>query len=297
MQQTPRYHDSMIVTRFAPSPTGFLHVGHAFAALTAYFHARESGGRFLLRIEDIDLERCRSTFETAIFEDLEWLGIEWEEPVRRQSRHFDDYGTAIARLEKLGLVYPCFCTRKDIEAEIGRATAAPQANEISAAPYPGTCRRLSPEERAHRIAAGTAYALRLDHEKALLSIPPHEFGFEETGRGPSGETGYQHARPESIGDVVLARKGLPASYHLAVVTDDALQGVTLVTRGEDLFPATHIQRLLQAVLHLPAPRYGHHRLVLDKRGRKFSKRDGAVTLRSLRNSGRTPDEIRGLVGL
>ena len=287
----------MIVTRFAPSPTGFLHIGHAYAALIAYRAAAENRGRFLLRMEDIDLGRCRSEFEEAIYEDLRWLGIKWAEPVRRQSRHFDDYAVAIARLEKAELVYPCFCTRKEIEAEIARATDAPQSGELAAAHYPGTCRSFTRAERAQRITAGTPYALRLDHSKALASIALQELGFDELGHGPNGESGYQRARPEFMGDVVLARKDLPASYHLAVVTDDALQGVTLVTRGEDLFTATYIQRLLQALLGLPAPRYAHHRLILDSSGRKFSKRDGAVALRSLRLSGATPGDVHRLAGL
>lgn len=287
----------MIVTRFAPSPTGFLHIGHAYAALAAWEAAGDSGGRFLLRIEDIDLARCRIEFEQAIFEDLSWLGIGWETPVRRQSQHFDDYTAAITRLELKGVVYPCFCTRREIAAEIARATAAPHAEELAGGQYPGTCRSLSETERTERIARGNAYALRLDCGKALASIGGQELSFEELGSGPEGQTGHQLAHPERIGDIVLARKELPTSYHLAVVVDDALQGVTLVTRGQDLFTATYIQRLLQALLGLPAPRYLHHRLILNQDGKKFSKRDGAVTLRSLRNSGASPDDIRRMIGV
>ena len=286
----------MIVTRFAPSPTGFLHIGHAYAALTAW-QAASDGGRFLLRIEDIDLTRCRTEYDRAIVEDLSWLGIGWETPVRRQSQHFDDYTAAIARLELEGLVYPCFCTREEIAAEIARAAAAPHAGEFTGGRYPGTCRSLSVTDRAGRIARGEAYALRLDCGKALASIGGQELSFEELGSGPEGQTGHQRAHPEWIGDIVLARKELPASYHLAVVVDDALQGVTVVTRGQDLFPATHIQRLLQGLLALPEPRYLHHRLILSPDGKKFSKRDGAVTLRSLRNSGASPEDIRRMIGL
>lgn len=288
----------MIVTRFAPSPTGFLHLGHAYAALTAFGAARKAGGRFLLRIEDIDVTRCRPEFERAIMEDLRWLGLDWEEPVRRQSEHFADYAAALKRLEAKGLLYPCFCTRKDIADEIARAGVAPQASELSPEGplYPGTCRALTPSVRARRIAEGTAYALRLDVAKAKALLG-HELTFEEQGSGPKGETGTQIARPELLGDVVLGRKELPASYHLAVVVDDALQGVTLVTRGNDLFPATPIQLLLQALLDFPATAYAHHRLILDAEGRKFSKRDRAATLSSLRQSGAAPADVRAMVGV
>lgn len=283
----------MIVTRFAPSPTGFLHLGHACAALTAF----EAGDRFLLRIEDIDITRCRPEFEKEIYEDLRWLGLVWEEPVRRQSEHFVDYARALRQLESLGLLYPCFCTRKEIAHQIARAGLAPTAAELSPEGplYPGTCRTLTAEMRNQRMARGDAYALRLDVTKARERIGP-ELMFEEGGRGPQGETGPQTARPELLGDVVLARKELPTSYHLAVVVDDALQGISLVTRGEDLFPATHIQRLLQALLDLPVPAYAHHRLILDQAGRKFSKRDRAATLSSLREAGATPHSVRILIG-
>jgi glutamyl-Q tRNA(Asp) synthetase len=286
----------MIVTRFAPSPTGFLHLGHAYAALRAYQAARAGGGRFLLRIEDIDTTRCRPKFQLAILEDLRWLGIAWEEPVRRQSEHFADYAAALAGLEAADLVYPCFCTRKDVAAEIARAGVAPSASESMEGVYPGTCRWLSQDARARRIAEGEAYALRLDMAKAWArhagALP-----FVEHGHGPNGETGTQTARPELCGDIVLARKELPTSYHLAVVVDDALQGVTLVTRGQDLFPATYIQRLLQALLDLPVPDYAHHPLVLDAEGRKFSKRDRGVTLAGLREAGHTAAEVRAMVGM
>lgn len=287
----------MIVTRFAPSPTGFLHIGHAYSALTAWQAAGDNDGKFLLRIEDIDRTRCRAEFEAAIVQDLSWLGIGWDRSVRRQSQHFDDYTRAIQRLELKGLVYPCFCTRQEIAAEIARAAAAPHADESAGERYPGTCRSLSATDRAGRIAEGNAYALRLDCEKALSSIGSEDLRFEELGSGPEGQTGYQRAHPERIGDIVLARKELTTSYHLAVVVDDALQGITLVTRGQDLFPATHIQRLLQALLDLPQPRYLHHRLILNRDGKKFSKRDGAVTLQSLRSAGASPDDIRRMIGM
>ena len=283
----------MIVTRFAPSPTGLLHLGHAYAALIAFDTARHEGGRFLLRIEDIDAARCKPGYERAIEDDLAWLGLEWERPVRRQSEHFTDYARALAMLEAKGVLYPCFCTRKEIADEIARASNAPHGPEGPI--YPGTCRALSSSERETRKARAP-YALRLDVAKAEKAIAT-TLTFEERGQGPSGETGTQTVVPQLFGDVVLARKDMPASYHLAVVVDDALQGVTLVTRGHDLFPATHIQRLLQALLGLPTPAYAHHRLILDALGKKFSKRDAAATLRAFRQAGATPNDIRQMIGL
>ena len=273
-----------VVTRFAPSPTGLLHLGHAHAALFAERRAREADGRFLLRIEDIDRTRCRSTFEAALSEDLAWLGLSWETPVRRQSEHMDDYTRALARLEAGGLVYPCFCTRRAIAAEIAAAAAAPHGPDGPV--YPGTCRALTEAERRARIAAEIPYALRLDVARASRWAGPLAW----TDR----ERGEQAARPEIFGDVVLARKETPASYHLAVTVDDALQGVTLVTRGEDLFAATHVHRLLQALLGLPTPEYHHHRLLAGGDGRRFAKRDKSLTLRALRESGRAPAEVRAL---
>ncbi len=279
-----------VVTRFAPSPTGLLHLGHAFAALFAEKRACEAKGRFLLRIEDIDRTRCRSEFEAALLEDLAWLGLSWETPVRRQSEHMDDYARVLARLEADGLVYPCFCTRRAIAAEIAAAAAAPHLAPLGpdGPVYPGTCRALTETERRVRIAGGIPYALRLDVAEASRRAGPLAW----TDR----ERGEQAARPEIFGDVVLARKDTPTSYHLAVTVDDALQGVTLVTRGEDLFAATHIHRLLQALLGLPTPGYHHHRLLAGRDGRRFAKRDAAATLRSLRESGRTPAEVRALAG-
>jgi glutamyl-Q tRNA(Asp) synthetase len=276
----------MIVTRFAPSPTGYLHLGHAYVAIAAHDAAR--GGRFLLRIEDIDLARARPEYETAILDDLAWLGLRWEEPVLRQSARFDAYGNPLDRLDAQGLLYPCFCTRAEIASEIARASEAPHGPE--GAHYPGTCRGLSAVTRAARIVSGTPYALRLDVVEAVRRAGA--LSFAEEGCGPAGEHGIIVVDPLQFGDIVLARKEMPTSYHLAVVVDDAYQGVTLVTRGNDLFGATHVQRLLQALLDLPTPTYVHHRLVLDAQDRKFSKRDKAVTLRELRAQGETPDSIR-----
>jgi glutamyl-Q tRNA(Asp) synthetase len=279
----------MIVTRFAPSPTGLLHLGHAFAALTA--HA--DGERFLLRVEDIDTARCREEFVVAIFEDLHWLGLAWEEPVLRQSDRTSAYRAALQKLDTSGLLYPCFCTRKEIADEVARAIEAPHGPDGPL--YPGTCRHLSNQDRAKRIAAGTPYALRLDTVRAANLVGA--LSFRESGNGPSGEHGTIAVNPLLFGDIVLTRKDMPAAYHLAVVVDDAYQGVTLVTRGNDLFAATHVQRLLQTLLDLPEPSYAHHRLILDDTGKKFSKRDQAVTLKSLRAAGETPRSIRARLGL
>jgi glutamyl-Q tRNA(Asp) synthetase len=275
---------SAVVTRFAPSPTGFLHLGHAYSALVAWHAAREAGGRFLLRLEDIDRARCRAEFAAAILDDLAWLGLDWDGPVRVQSEHFSDYDAALDRLDVAGAIYPCFCTRAAIAAEIARAGAAPHGDDGPI--YPGTCRNLSTEERLRRIASGESFALRLDVARALARTGPLEW--EEEGHGMIA------AEPAGLGDVVLARKDVPTSYHLAVTVDDALQGVTLVTRGADLFAATHIHRLLQALLELPTPRYRHHRLLTDPSGRRYAKRDKGLTLRALREAGRTPAEVRAM---
>lgn len=277
---------TMIVTRFAPSPTGYLHLGHAFAALFAHDRARRTGGAFRLRLEDIDTTRVKPEFAAAILEDLRWLGLSWDGAVVTQSERVDAYRAALGRLDGEGLLYPCFCTRSEIAAEIARASQAPHGPE--GALYPGTCRHLPVDERARRIAAGAPYALRLDAQRAALRLPPLTFSNE----APGGEVRVIAVEPQLFGDVVLARKETPASYHLAVVIDDAFQGVTLVTRGEDLLAASHVQRVLQALLGLPEPAYAHHRLILDAQGRKFSKRDDAVTLRALRAAGETPSRIR-----
>src|ERR1700732_1713364 len=258
-----------IVTRFAPSPTGYLHLGHVRAALEGWRAARDAGGRFLLRIEDIDHTRCRADYAAAIVEDLSWLGLDWDGPIRRQSEHFDDYREALARLEAAGLLYPCFCTRREIQAEIARAGGAPQG-ELGA-PYPGTCRHLGMGERGARRAEAADYALRLDVSAALARTGPRDF-VEEGIDGPR----RVEADPAVLGDGVLASKEMPTSYHLAVTVDDALQGVTLVTRGADLFAATHIHRLLQALLGLPTPRYRHHPLLTDAAGRRLAQRDRAL---------------------
>ncbi len=273
-----------IVTRFAPSPTGYLHLGHVRSAFEGWEAARRAGGRFLLRLEDIDLGRCRDEYAAAILDDLAWLGLHWDGPVRRQSEHFDDYRRALDRLAALGVVYPCFCTRQEIRAEIARSGGAPQAEALS--PYPGSCRRLSRTERTERQTLGRGYALRLDLGRALALSGPLDW--VEEG---SGEPRQVRADPAPLGDVVLARKDVPASYHLAVSVDDAIQGVTLVTRGEDLVPATHIHRLLQALLDLPAPRYRHHPLLTDETGRRLAKRDQAPTIRAMRGAGMSPAEI------
>jgi glutamyl-Q tRNA(Asp) synthetase len=272
---------SSIVTRFAPSPTGHLHLGHASSALFAFRAVRDGGGRFLLRIEDIDRTRCRPEFESAVKEDLAWLGLTWEEPVRRQSEHFGDYRAALDRLEGMGLLYPCFCTRRQVQAEIAASPAAPHGPDGPL--YPGTCRALAAPERARRIAAGAPYAIRLDAAAAIRRCGALHWHDRRRGR--------QAAAPERLGDVVLARKEVPASYHLAVTVDDALQGVTLVTRGEDLFEATHVHRLLQALLDLPVPEYHHHPLLTGADGKRLAKRDRSATLRELRAAGRTPAEV------
>jgi glutamyl-Q tRNA(Asp) synthetase len=276
--------DAAVVTRFAPSPTGHLHLGHVRSAIEGWRAARDAGGRFLLRLEDIDRNRCRHELAGAILEDLAWLGLDWDGPVRRQSEHFDDYSRALDRLAALGVLYPCFCTRREIQAEIARAGAAPHGED--GPPYPGTCRGLSDAAVAAKRLAGFDYALRLDLARALALTSPLDW-VEEGGDA----AGLRHADPAPLGDVVLARKDTPASYHLAVTVDDATQGVTLVTRGEDLAAATHIHRLLQALLGLPTPRYRHHALLTDATGRRLSKRDGALTVRAMRQNGMSPAEV------
>ena len=278
-----------LTTRFAPSPTGLLHLGHAYAALTGWRRARAVGGRFLLRIEDIDATRCRPAFTQAILDDLGWLGLDWDGPVRVQSRHLAEYRAVLDGLAGRGLVYPCFCTRSAILREVERAASAPHGPD-GAPLYPGTCRRLSADERAARVAAGEAHALRLDMVRALASVPGG-LTFEEEGEG------VLPCDPARFGDAVLARKDAPASYHLCVTHDDAVQGVTLVTRGVDLQPATHLHRLLQALLGWPAPRYAHHALLTDAAGRRLAKRDRAATLRDLRAAGVTPAEARARAGM
>ncbi|MEP3247859.1 MAG: tRNA glutamyl-Q(34) synthetase GluQRS [Sneathiella sp.] len=277
-----------IVTRFAPSPTGYLHMGHAYSASLAFKKAKESGGHFLLRIEDIDTTRCRPDFESAIYEDLAWLGLEWEKPVRRQSEHMEDYAALLERLHERELVYPCFCSRKEIAAEIAASKSAPHGPDGPL--YPGTCRYLSEKEKQARFSASEPYALRLDMARALQLVPAAQLTFNEL------EKGLIQCDPARFGDVVLARKETPTSYHLAVTLDDALQGVNLVVRGQDLFEATYVQRLLQALFDLPTPDYLHHGLVSDVKGKRLAKRDKDATIRAMRENGYSSQEVRKLTG-
>lgn len=280
-----------MITRFAPSPTGHLHLGHAHSALFAFKAARAAGGTLLLRIEDIDPNRCRPEFDAALREDLAWLGLSWPEPVRRQSEHLGDYATALQRLVTLGVTYPCFCSRKDIADEIARAGNAPHlvAHGPEGPLYPGLCRHLSPALAADRVAAGYPHAIRLDVVKASDLTGPLNWVDRGTGR-IAAETGL-------LGDIVLARREVRTSYHLSVTVDDALQGVTLVTRGQDLFHATHVQRLIQTLLGLPEPEYHHHRLLVNGDGERLSKRDGAKSIRSLRAEGQDATAVRFLAGM
>ena len=273
----------MFVTRFAPSPTGHLHRGHAFSALTAHAAARAARGRFLLRIEDIDAGRCRPEFEAAILEDLAWLGVTWEQPVRRQSEHMDDYSAALKRLEVQGVLYRCFRTRRQLADDIAAAPHGPVETFRGA--------RLDPQEEARRLAAGEGYAWRL----SLAAAQSRLGGFDELTFRVAGRGDVQ-ARPERVGDVVLARKDAAVAYHLAAVVDDALQGVTHVIRGEDLAEAPHIHRLLQALLGLPPPIYHQHRLILGPDGKRLAKRDRAESLASLRAGGIAPATLRRELG-
>jgi glutamyl-Q tRNA(Asp) synthetase len=281
----------MFATRFAPSPTGRLHRGHAFSALTAWTAAREAGGRFVLRIEDIDPTRCKPEFEAAIFEDLAWLGLDWETPVRRQSEHLADYAAVVDTLNGRGLVYRCFRTRKEILDAIGDAPHGP-AEAVRPGPHP-------PEDEARLLAEGHPYAWRLSLDRAREALGDaawNALSFIEEGAGPDGEIGLIRARPETAGDVVLARKDAGTAYHLAVTHDDALQGITHVVRGLDLFEATHIQRLVQTLMGWPAPTYRHHRLLTGPDGRRYAKRDQSVTLAELRAYGLTPEALRAELG-
>jgi glutamyl-Q tRNA(Asp) synthetase len=285
------------VFRFAPSPNGYLHLGHAYSALLNFDLARQTGGRLLLRIEDIDATRCKPEFEAAIHQDLAWLGIAWEHPVRRQSEHFRAYRDAIERLTAQGLIYPSFESRADIARLVAQrdADGAWPRDPDGAPLYPGAAKSLAPEARAALLESGAPYALRLDMEAAIARAG--DLAWRERGAGPAGESGTVAARPQAWGDVILARKETPTSYHLSVVIDDALQGVTEVVRGEDLFWSTSVHRLLQALLGLPQPVWRHHRLMLDAAGQKLSKSTQATGLRELRAEGATPVDIRRLVGL
>ncbi|WP_438276602.1 tRNA glutamyl-Q(34) synthetase GluQRS [Nitrobacter sp.] len=285
------------VFRFAPSPNGFLHLGHACSALLNFDAAQRVGGRFLLRIEDIDPTRCRAEFEAAIHEDLGWLGITWETPVRRQSDHLADYRTALDRLAALGLLYPSFESRGEIAAlvKVREAEGIWPRDPDGAPLYPGAAKSLPAGERERRLRAGAPFALRLDMDAACRLAG--DLTWTEHGSGPAGETGEIVASPKVWGDVILARKDTPTSYHLSVVIDDALQGVTNVVRGQDLFQSTAVHRLLQRILDLPQPVYRHHDLIRDSAGKKLSKSSRAIGLRELRAGGMTADGVRRLIGL
>jgi len=290
-------------TRFAPSPNGWLHLGHAYSAIFASNAAKELNGRFLLRIEDIDVGRCRPEYVEAICEDLAWLGLSWETPVRRQSEHFVDYEAALKRLRDMGLVYPCFATRKEIYDAIetsGIGHSRWPTDPDGAPLYPGLYKDLPPSELNRLMWEGRTYAWRIDMEKALAEAEAKTGGpitFLEENQGPRGQKGRLPINPMHFGDVVIARKDVPTSYHLAVTVDDAIQNVTVVTRGQDLFPATYIHRLLQVLLDLPEPRYRHHGLIRDENGRRLSKSAKDMGLRELRKTGHTPADIYRLVGL
>ncbi|MDZ4762816.1 MAG: tRNA glutamyl-Q(34) synthetase GluQRS [Alphaproteobacteria bacterium] len=290
-----------VTTRFAPSPTGYLHLGHAFSALTAFDAARAAGGRFLLRLEDIDQTRCRPIYEAAICEDLDWLGVDWgqhsAQPVRRQSDHFADYAAALEKLRALGVLYRCFRTRREIAESSASAPQDEAALPLDHGAGPG--HRLSADDEAARLAAGQSFAWRLSMScsQDLLGEEFARLSFVEEGFGPEREHGAVCARPELAGDVILARKDVPASYHLSVVHDDAVQGVTHVIRGEDLFASTHIHVLIQKLLRLPTPVYRHHRLLKGEDGRRYAKRDHSLTLASLRAAGVSPADIRRRIGL
>jgi glutamyl-Q tRNA(Asp) synthetase len=285
------------IFRFAPSPNGYLHLGHAYSALLNFDMAREIGGRLLLRIEDIDAARCRPEYETAIYEDLAWLGLSWQPAVRRQSEHFDDYRAAVAKLEAAGLVYPSFESRSEIAALVAeRERTGPWPRDPDGTPlYPGRARKMPPTERERRLRDGEPYALRLAMDAALSRAGV--LTWTETGAGPQTQSGLVAATPQMWGDVIIARKEVPTSYHLAVAVDDALQGVTEVVRGQDLFFSTGIHRLLQVLLGLPEPIYHHHKLIVDAAGQKLSKSNAAKSLRELRAGGATPADIRRMVGL
>ena len=287
------------VFRFAPSPNGELHLGHAYSALLNAQLARETGGRMLVRIEDIDITRCTPEFEAGIFQDLAWLGLDWEKPVRRQSDHFDDYSSALETLIDAELVYPSFMSRGEVRAVIAEAEANGEVwpRDPDGVPlFPKAERNLADAERRARIEAGYPYAWRINVDAALRHVGV-SLGWSEDGEGPDGETGTIRAHPAAWGDVVIARKETPASYHLSVVVDDALQGITHVVRGRDLFHATALHRLLQELLGLTAPTYLHHDLVLADDGRKLSKSRQDTGLRALRDAGLTPEDIRRMVGL
>ena len=285
------------VFRFAPSPNGYLHLGHAYSALLNFDLARQAGGHLLLRIEDIDVTRCRPEYEQAVYEDLEWLGIIWETPVRRQSDHLDAYVAASDRLAAMGLRYPSFESRAEIARLVaGEEAKGPWPRDPDGAPlYPGTAKSLYADEVAALKRSGAPMALRLDMAAAIERVGA--LTWQEQGSGPDGETAEVAARPDAWGDVILARKEVPTSYHLSVVIDDALQGVTDVVRGQDLFWSTSVHRLLQALLGLPVPAYRHHALLRDETGAKLAKSLASAGLRELRAQGMTSADVRRLAGL
>lgn len=287
------------VFRFAPSPNGALHLGHALSALVSHDMARAMGGRFLLRIEDIDIARCRAGFEARMLTDLAWLGLSWEQPVRRQSEHFETYEKTLRKLDAMGLLYPCFASRKEIAGHIAGLATGRRKDPDGAPLYPGLHKTLTRGEVQRRKQAGEPFALRLDMERAIaLARRQSDKALTFCELDPvSGEVKTVAANPARWGDAVIARKEVPASYHLSVVVDDALQGVTHVTRGRDLYAATDIHRLLQTLLGLREPRYTHHRLLYDARGRKLSKSHKDKSLASLRADGASPADIRRMAGL
>lgn len=280
-----------IITRFAPSPSGDLHLGHAYSAKLNYDFALNNGGAFILRIEDIDHLRCKVEYENSIYLDLHWLGLKWPTPVRKQSEHFDDYASALNKLKNLGLLYPCFCTRRNIREEINQSARAPHLGPKmgpEGLTYPGICRHLTSSEQQEKMAAGTPHALRLNMEKALKLV-------NEPLYWTDLKTGEQVADPSLMGDVVLARKDFPTSYHLSVVVDDDIQNITHVIRGEDLYYASHFQRLLQHLLGLKTVTYDHHALLTTSDGNRLAKRDKSITIKSIRESGVRPDELDAMI--
>ncbi|MBT5187898.1 MAG: tRNA glutamyl-Q(34) synthetase GluQRS [Kordiimonadaceae bacterium] len=280
-----------VITRFAPSPSGDLHLGHAYSAKLIYDFACAHDGDFILRIEDIDHLRCKVEYEQSIFDDLSWLGLKWSTPVRRQSEHFSDYKDALDKLSDKGLLYPCFCTRKDIKNEINESTRAPHTLPKLGPEgiiYPGICRNLSDDERANKIKEGIPHALRFDMTKALRLVDGPLYWTDL-------KTGKQLANPKLLGDVVLARKDFPASYHLSVVIDDHIQNITHVIRGQDLYYASHFHRLLQYLLGLKKVTYDHHPLLADKEGNRLAKRDKSLTLKSLKEDGLRPENLDALI--
>lgn len=286
MTQSPK-----IITRFAPSPSGDLHLGHAYSAKLNYDFAKNNDGDFILRIEDIDHLRCKPEHEQSIFDDLSWLGLSWNEPIRKQSEHFSDYQNALNQLDAMGLLYPCFCTRKDIRAEIDESSRAPHMKPKLGPEgiiYPGICKKLSNDERQQKYDAAVPHAMRIDMNKALKLVNEKLYWTDL-------QTGQQLADPELLGDVVLARKDFPTSYHLSVVVDDHIQEITHVIRGQDLYYASHFHRLLQHLLGLKTVTYDHHPLLMTKDGNRLAKRDKSITLKSIRSKGVNPSELDYLI--